>query len=747
MGSQSPPARMSVPPDQALSRTALTPVQDDVPPGGHVVTDGRGMIQSADHAAATMVHVPQQALAGQALPDVLAPEARAVFQNHIRRLETGEHGLEWEMTLTPGGLRSFSALLTVAALRGPSGRMMALHWVIRDLSAWKRWAAGDQMLQAVSEQLRDGCSLRHILCRLCEDVVRLLPHPLVQVAAREAGDIVLCAQAGASKMTADRACRAWTSDERRMLESVLETRVTLHRREAFDPADGTIPEDGRLPSRLLVPLCARDGAVGVLVVHGGHRETFDARTRQWFEKLARQMTPYLDLRRDMTVRGEMEARIFHLAHHDALTDLPNRTMCSDRLKQALAQARRHGRGAAVLFVDLDRFKAINDSLGHETGDALIKIVADRLARCVRATDTVARLSGDEFVVVLQDVHRRQDAGHVARNVLDAIAQPVILDERRLHTTASVGIAVYPFDAANPDALMAQADRAMYRAKANGGHGYRFCSDDVTPQGLKRPVSTRSLQRAWEHGEFVLHYQPELDGRSGQVLGVETLLRWRHPERGVQDAFQFLSVAEGAGFFDAVQEWVLETACRQGLAWAARGMSFVPMSVNVSLRRASPGRILTMARRALRETAIDPRGLRLEISQSAARLQQREVGALVKPLLDEGVESVLDDVVYDDALRVFLRRLPFRRLKLASSLVCAAPDNPDSMRTLERCLAIGRTLRMSVIAKGVESAGQMAFLRERGCDELQGHGCARPLSGEDMMSWLQTRRSSAVSHGA
>ena len=416
---------MSVHSDQALPPAYLDPVQEDVPPGGHFVTDSHGVIQSADHVAATMMKLSQRDLAGQVLSDVLAPDDRAILHTHLRKIESGELGLEWEMTLAPGG-RSFSALLTLAALREPSGRIASLHWVIRDTSAWKRWAVSDRVLHTMSEHLRNGCSLRHVLSRLCEQLIQLLPYPLIQVAMREAGDIVLCAQAGASRMNGDQPRCEWTSDERCRLESVLDTRATFHLQEPPGPADRTTAEGGRYPSRLLVPFGASDGAVGVLVIHGMHHETFDLRTIQWFENVARQVTYYVTVHQDRMIREEREARISHLAHHDSLTDLPNRILFNDRLNQALAQARRHDRGVGVLFVDLDHFKAINDSLGHEAGDALLKIVADRLTRCVRATDTVARLSGDEFTVLLQDVHRTQDAWHVAHNVLDAIMQPAIL---------------------------------------------------------------------------------------------------------------------------------------------------------------------------------------------------------------------------------------------------------------------------------------------------------------------------------
>ncbi len=712
-----------------------------VPRDSHLVTDSQGIIQSANQAAANMLNLSQQALIGQPLPALLALDEHVAFQSQLQKFEKGESDLECEMTLAPNGHASFSALLTISALRGASGRIAAMHWLIRDVSVGERLAAGDQLLQTLGEYILEGFSLSQSLSRLCDQLIQRFSYPLVWVAIREAdGEISVCAQAGEACLNLDPPSYGLTDEERRCVESILDTHRTLHLQEEHDWADRVPRPVGgrRYPAQLVVPLYTRDRAFGVLAVYGEHRDAFDPFTIQWFEKLARHMTITLSL---ATVRKETEARIFHLAHHDPLTDLPNRTMFYDRLRQALAQARRHGRGVGVLFVDLDRFKPINDSLGHEMGDALLKVVADRLARCVRSTDTIARLSGDEFTMVLQDLARGQDAGHVAQKVLEAVGQPAIVGNQTIPITASVGIALYPFDATDPDVLIAQADRAMYRAKEKGGHCYQFVSEEMNAQAFERLILEKNLEGAWDREEFLLHYQPEVTLRSGRIVGVEALLRWQHPELGLVFSSQFLPLAEKADFFDAIQEWVLKTACLQSLAWSAQGLSAAPMSVNLSFMRSEPKQILTMVQRVLQETGVAPQALRLEIAQSGACLRQRAVGTLVKKLLDVGVESVLDDVVYEDTLASLLRRLPFQRLKLASSLVVAAPNNPDSKRAIERCLAIGQKLQVSVIAKGVESSHQARFLRTHGCQVMQGYFCSRPLPCEAMTTLLRGWRSS------
>lgn len=449
-----------------------------VPRDSYLVTDARGIVQSANQAAENMLNLPQRDLIGRHLPALLGLDES--FQARLRSLEKGETDLEGETTLAPKDRESFPAWLAISALRDPSGRIAALHWLIRDVSAWKRLEAGDQLLHAMGEQVLQGVPLSQSLSYLCEQLTQRFGYPLVWVAVREAdGEISVSARAGDSRLTSDPS--RLTDEERRCVESVLDTRKTLHLHEERGHSGGS-PRPVAYPAQLLVPLCTRDLAFGVLNLYGAQRDAFDPITIQWVENLAKHMTITLSL---AMVRKETEARILHMALHDPLTDLPNRTLFYDRLKQTLAQAKRHGRGVGVLFVDLDHFKAINDSLGHETGDALLKIVADRLGRCVRSSDTIARLSGDEFTLVLQDLNREQDAGHVAQKILEAVCQPAPVGNQQIPITASVGIALYPSDATDPDALIAQADRAMYRAKEKGGNCWQFVSEDMHAQG---PVS-------------------------------------------------------------------------------------------------------------------------------------------------------------------------------------------------------------------------------------------------------------------
>lgn len=339
------------------------------------------------------------------------------------------------------------------------------------------------LLQDLGEQVLDGAPFSQCVSRLCDRLAQRFSSPLVWVAIREAdGDLSVYARAADPGLDPDSFCL--TDEERHCMESVLNTQGTLHlQTERGRTGETPCLVGGRpYPAQLVVPLRTRDLAVGVLALYGARRNTFAPSAIQWVEILARHVSIILSL---ATVRKETAARIFHVTHHDPLTDLPNRILFADRLKQALARAKRYGRGVGVLFVDLDQFKSINDSLGHETGDAVLKIVAERLVRCVRSTDTIARLGGDEFALVLSDLAQGQDAGHVAQKVLNAVGRPAIVGDRTIPITASIGIALYPFDAADPDVLLAQADRAMYRAKEKGGQGYQFVSVEMNVQVPER----------------------------------------------------------------------------------------------------------------------------------------------------------------------------------------------------------------------------------------------------------------------
>lgn len=452
-----------------------------------------------------------------------------------------------------------------------------------------------------------------------------------------------------------------------------------------------------------------------------------------------QVTHFVAIHQDITVQKETEAKFFHLAHHDPLTNLPNRMMFFDRLKQALAQARRHERAVGVIFLDLDRFKAVNDEFGHEIGDALLRTVAARLSQCVRETDTVARRSGDEFTMILQDLERGQDAGHVAQKILETLSRPVEFKGCSIITQASVGIALYPFDGTDPDLLITQADRAMYRAKEKGGNCYQFMSDEFNAQAFEQLLLGKSLQTAWQQQEFLLHFQPEVNVHTGQILGMEVLIRWQHPELGLIFPDQFFSLAEEAPFFSSLQRWIFHQSFVQRQEWNRLGLPSGPMAVNISLNHQGPQALVDMICALLQETGFGPNGLAIEIPQSMVLVNPENVSRLVKEILSLGVSCVLDNVSDTESLPKLIKNIPFQGIKLASSLLRDVPDSSEAVKKIQHCFSFARTAHLPIIAKGVESAAQITFLREHGFHAVQGYLCSRPLPSDEMTTLLSNWR--------
>jgi diguanylate cyclase (GGDEF)-like protein/PAS domain S-box-containing protein len=448
------------------------------------------------------------------------------------------------------------------------------------------------------------------------------------------------------------------------------------------------------------------------------------------------ITHFVAVHQDITTRKESEARIFHLAHHDPLTDLPNRVMFHDRLKQAVAQAHRRGQSLAVIFLDLDHFKPINDSLGHDKGDELLKLVASILTHCVRETDTVSRLSGDEFTLVLQDLERGQDAGHVAQKILHAIAQPMKIADQMVTTTASVGIAVYPFDATNPEALLAQADRAMYRAKEKGGHCYQFVSQEMNAQAFERLMLEKSLRHAWERQEFLLHFQPEVDLRTGAITGLEALLRWQHPELGLIFPGQFMAMAQEIQMMDDIHNWVLLNACQQSRAWQQDRLPFGPIGINVLLGPWESDEVMTVINNALKQTQLEPSHLRIEIPQSVFWERQKDAVALVKKMQLQGISVVIDDFCPMPSILRLIERLPIHTVKISQALILNLPQDKEACDQVRQTIEYGQQWNVRVMAKGVESAEQVWSLRELGCHEIQGYLCNRPIPADEMTALLR-----------
>jgi diguanylate cyclase (GGDEF)-like protein/PAS domain S-box-containing protein len=439
---------------------------------------------------------------------------------------------------------------------------------------------------------------------------------------------------------------------------------------------------------------------------------------------------------DVTERKTSEERIQYLAYYDALTGLPNRALFEDRLRHAVIDADRRERLVGVMFLDVDRFKDVNDSLGHETGDRLLKAVAERLTAVVRKGDTVARLGGDEFTVILAGMAHVDDAAHVAQKILEVFEQPFHVAQREFHMTASVGITLYPFDDSNSSHLLRNADIAMYRAKEAGRNTYQFYTAEMTAKASERLTLKNDLQRAFKQHEFSLVYQPIVDS-GGNILGVEALLRWQHPEHGLIEPDQFIGLAEETGLIVALGEWVLRAACQQCAAWHRRGFPDLQMAVNLSARQFRHAHLAGTVQTVLEQTGLDARRLELELTESVLLEHDETTAGSLRTLSNAGVSLVIDDFGIGYSSLSYLRRFPIRTLKIDRSFTRGIPADPDSSAIAVSIVTLAHSLGMKVVAEGVETAEQFEFLRRQGCDAYQGFRFSKPLPPDDMERLLTT----------
>jgi diguanylate cyclase (GGDEF)-like protein/PAS domain S-box-containing protein len=455
--------------------------------------------------------------------------------------------------------------------------------------------------------------------------------------------------------------------------------------------------------------------------------------------IERKVTPIQD--QDGTVTGTVVAfhdvsaarakslEMSHLAQHDTLTDLPNRVLFNDRLTQAIALAERQGKQLAVMFVDLDHFKMINDSLGHDVGDKLLQSVARRLMACVRRSDTVSRLGGDEFVVLLAQVEHAEDAAYSARKILRALAAPHIIDNKSLDINVSVGVSTYPSDGQDAEGLMNRADNAMYEAKEHGRNNYQFFRQEMHARLAERQSLEADLRYALGRNEFSLYYQPKLGLQTGEITGVEALIRWLHPQRGIIYPAQFVSIAEDCGLIGPIGQWVLLEACKQAQAWKDAGLGIVPVSVNVSAAEFGAKDFLSGVRAVLIATGVEPQHLELELTESVLmRDAEAAVVTLVK-LKAMGVQLAIDDFGTGYSSFTYLRRFPSDALKLHHSFVQEITVDPADAAIVSAMINLGRSLKQRVIAEGVETRAQLKFLQLHGCSEGQGYYFSPPVVAE------------------
>ncbi|MBK8324705.1 MAG: EAL domain-containing protein [Betaproteobacteria bacterium] len=533
-----------------------------------------------------------------------------------------------------------------------------------------------------------------------------------------------------------------------------------HRITAWNPAAEAIfgfTEDdarGRLATELIIGPTGREGLIAMWreleTSRDGTKITLDNVTRagrsihcEWYNTPlvdpGGRVVGYASLVQDVTERLNTERTIHYMAHHDALTGLPNRRLMQDRLNQAIMQARRKQRHVAVLFIDLDRFKLVNDTLGHDSGDYVLKDVARRLASCVREVDTVSREGGDEFVIVLPDLEKPESARIVAEKILRELAKPMDIGGQEVHVTPSIGISHYPNDATDVNHLLKHADTAMYQAKDAGRNTVRFFTGDLNFLLAKRLEVEVRLRKAIENEEFFLRYQPQVEIATGRITGMEALLRWNDPERGEILPKDFVFVAEELGLIVQLGEWAFRTACRQLRVWADEGIADVAVSVNISPRQFMSRHLVPSLLAIVRETGADPHRIELEITETMIMRNLDQSIEVLRQLRSVGMRVSVDDFGVGYSSLGQLARLPANALKIDKSFVSQAVDDPSSGSITEAIIAMARRLKLRVTAEGVETRPQLEFLRANQCDAFQGYLFSRPVTALEATAMLRAQQ--------
>jgi diguanylate cyclase (GGDEF)-like protein len=484
------------------------------------------------------------------------------------------------------------------------------------------------------------------------------------------------------------------------------------------------------------PLFKHGDIVGLLTLVSDEVGLFTPELAELLQRLADNVSFALENFDRAEAKAQVDQQIQYIATHDGLTGLANRAMFGQLLSTAIETSRRYNRKFGVLFIDLDRFKIINDTLGHAEGDTLLVETAKRLCSNVRASDIVARLGGDEFVIVLQEIQDAGQAMTVAQKLLAALMKPVLLAGQECRVTASIGGAIFPSDGSDEQTLTKNADMAMYRVKNEGKNGVRFFSPDMQSQSIERLMLETSLSHALERNEFILHYQPKRDLRTGHITGVEALLRWAHPDLGLLQPSQFISLTEETGLIVPIGRWVLQTACMQNMAWQREGLLPLSMAVNLSPRQFADENLLEIIDEALAESGMPPQLLELEITESLVMQNVDQAIAVLAAIKKRGVRLAMDDFGTGYSSMSSIKQFPVDTLKIDRSFIRDLPRDSDDKAIANAIISLGKALGLTIVAEGVETSEQETFLRDHACHEMQGFLFSKPVTADELHDLLR-----------
>lgn len=709
---------------------------------GITTVDLRGIITEVNQKFLDMLGYTREEVLGRNVADITFLEDRAHGLRSAEEAMQGAAAVIAEQRFVCRDGRVLWVRRTVSAILGKDGKPDYLVNVVEDIADRKQEELRRTMEHAVTRALAEEESLIKLFPVVIRDICRNMgwEFGVAWVWDREAQGLKVCATWGADAPEV----REFVADSmQRTIKPKAGEQQGLVRRtytagEAVwisnvSPAQGFrrahLIWSAGLHGAFAFPLLRGTEVVGVMEFY--HRGTHEPEKAliSTAQSIGRQVGQYMG-------RREAEEALKFVAAHDGLTKLPNRLMFNQRLEHALALAQRGGNQLAVLFIDLDRFKVINDTLGHEAGDALLCEVAERLKGQLRATDTVARLGGDEFVVLIENVTDPVFIGGLARKLIETLSASFTLSGGEYNVTASIGVSTYPDDGGDAQTLLKHADIAMYRSKEQGRNTFQFYSAQMNVHSVERLTLESGLRRALDRGELLLHYQPILDMRTRRIAGMEALVRWQHADLGLVPPAQFIAIAEETGLIVPIGEWVLNTACAAQGAWRERGLPPIMMSVNLSPRQFLYGDLVSDMVRLLARPGHDAAGLKLEITEGMVMQNPKRAVLLIRTLKEMGLHIAIDDFGTGYSSLAYLRRFPIDTLKIDRSFILDTPADAGAVAITQAIIAMAHNLGLDVTAEGVETAEQFEFLLEHGCDQMQGYYFSAPLDAEDAAALLQ-----------
>ena len=736
--------------DEALRRSTLKlEALIDASPLAIIVFDVDAKIVRWNPAAQRLFGWTESEVLNQPNP-IFPPDASLDTRTHRERILSGTlfENVETVRLRKDGTLVNVS--LSAAPLRDGAGEIIGRVAMFADISERKRVEQRQNLQNAITVMLAEADRVEEIIPRLIQRLCEswgwaagarrvvgddkalrhreywCLPVPEIDTFMRQSAARVDSAAEHAGLLR-----RVWATGQPVWLGDLAREPTFFRGQRAL--AAG-------LHSAFAFPIMVGGEFFGAIELFGREVRRQDAEIVAFAQNVGSQIGQFI-------ARKRAESNLTFLANHDALTSLPNRFMFNERLMQALARAHRQDKMVAVLFIDLDRFKIINDTLGHDAGDRLLIELAGRLRGCLRENDTIARQGGDEFVVMIEDIRDPSQVTGVAQKILETVAEVHVLGGQEFHVTASIGISVYPDEGVDLQTLLKNADIAMYRAKEQGKNNFQFYSAEMNQHTFERLALETSLRRAIERQEFLLHYQPKIDLRSGRIVGVEALVRWKHPDLGMVSPVQFIPLAEETGLIGPIGDWVLRTACAQAKHWIANGASEISVAVNFSARQFSREDLAQSIASVLFESGLEPRFLEIEITESTVMLDAKRAARVLQQLKDMGVRVAIDDFGTGYSSLGYLKRFPIDSVKIDRSFILDIPHDNDDVAITRAVIAMAHSLRLKVIAEGVETEEQYQFLRDHDCDEMQGYYFREPIDEAALERVLCGLRGDSITRSA